>query len=118
MRVEQRAQVKVETFSFTRYGTLSGVVSFVSGDAIADEKRGLVFQARVGSDAPTMRIDNREVTMSPSMAVTAEKRRTVVGVFDFFLDPIRQRQSRAYENGEHCRTAQMRKMDPSPAIQG
>jgi hemolysin D len=43
----QAAEVKVETFNFTMYGTLHGKVTQVSGDAIPDEKRGLVYAARV-----------------------------------------------------------------------
>lgn len=90
VKVGQRTEVKVETFSFTRYGTLSGVVSFVSSDAIADEKRGLVYQARVKLDSTTMRIDERDVNMSPGMAVTAEIKTDRRRVIDFFLDPIRK----------------------------
>jgi hemolysin D len=90
VKVGQRAEVKVETFPFTRYGTLNGTVSFVSSDAVPDEKRGLIFQARVKLDTAKLRVDEREVTLTPGMAVSAEisigKRR----VIDFFLDPIRK----------------------------
>ena len=44
--VGQRVEVKVETFPFTKYGPLSGTVSFVSSDAVPDEKRGLIYQAQ------------------------------------------------------------------------
>lgn len=47
VRAGQAAEVKVETFNFTKYGTLHGTVMQVSGDAIQDEKRGLVYAARV-----------------------------------------------------------------------
>jgi len=90
VKVGQRAEVKVETFPFTRYGTVTGAVSFVSKDALPDEKRGLVFQARVKLDRTAMRVDEREVILTPGMAVTAE---IAVGrrrVIDFFLDPIRK----------------------------
>ncbi len=90
VKVGQRAEVKVETFPFTRYGTVAGTVSFVSNDAVNDEKRGPIFQARVKLDKATLRVDEREVTLTPGMAVSAEiftgKRRAI----DFFLDPIRK----------------------------
>jgi hemolysin D len=86
----QHVEVKVETFPFTRYGTLNGTVTFVSNDAVTDEKKGLIFQARVKLDKASMQIDEREVLLSPGMAVSAEiaigKRR----VIEFFLDPIRK----------------------------
>ena len=50
VKVGQKVEVKVETFPFTRYGTLTGTVSFVSNDAVNDEKKGSVFQARVKLD--------------------------------------------------------------------
>lgn len=90
VKVGQRAEVKVETFPFTRYGTLTGTVSFVSNDAVPDEKRGLLFQARVKLDQPALRVDERDVTLSPGMAVSAEIATGRRRVIDFFLDPIRK----------------------------
>ncbi len=89
VKVGQRAEIKVETFPFTRYGTVGGVVSYVSGDAVTDEKKGSVFQARVRLDRAAMRVEERDVTLTPGMAVGVEiatgKRRAI----DFLLDPIR-----------------------------
>lgn len=90
VKVGQRAEVKVETFPFTRYGTVSGTVSFVSKDAVADEKRGLIFQARVKLDKPSLMVDEREVTLTPGMAVSAEISTGQRRVIEFFLDPIRK----------------------------
>jgi hemolysin D len=90
VKVGQHAEVKVETFPFTRYGTLTGTVTFVSSDAVSDEKKGLIFQARLNLDRASMQIDEREVMLTPGMAVSAEiaigKRRLI----EFFLDPIRK----------------------------
>ena len=86
----QHVEVKVDTFPFTRYGTIPGVVSFVSSDAIQDDKRGLVFQARVRLDKPFIRVDERDVSLTPGMAVTAEIATARRRIIDFFLDPIRR----------------------------
>lgn len=90
VKVGQPAEVKVETFPFTRYGTLSGTVTFVSKDAVPDEKRGLIFQARVRLDQATLRVDERDVTLTPGMAVTAEIATGRRRVIEFFLDPIKK----------------------------
>jgi len=90
VKVGQQAQVKVETFSFTRYGTLAGTVSFVSKDAVPDEKRGLVFQARIKLDRPTLRVDEKDVALTPGMAVSVEITTGRRRVIEFFLDPIRK----------------------------
>src|SRR6185503_18450591 len=90
VKVGQRAEVKVETFPFTRYGTLGGTVSFVSNDAVNDEKRGPIFQARVKLDTAKIRVDERDVTLTPGMAVSAEISTGTRRVIEFFLDPIRK----------------------------
>lgn len=86
----QHVEVKVETFPFTRYGTLSGTVSVVSKDAVRDEKLGLIFQARVKLQKASMRVDERNVMLSPGMAVSAEISTGKRSVMEFFLDPIRR----------------------------
>jgi hemolysin D len=86
----QHVEVKVETFPFTRYGTLSGTVSFVSKDAVLDEKRGPVFQARVKLEKTTIRVDGRDVTLTPGMAVSTEISTGKRTVLEFFLDPIKR----------------------------
>jgi hemolysin D len=90
VKIGQRVEVKVETFPFTRYGTLPGTVSFVSSDAVPDEKRGLIFQARVKLERTTLRVDGRDVTLTPGMAVSTEIATGKRSVMEFFLDPIRR----------------------------
>ena len=90
VKAGQRVEVKVDTFPFTRYGTIPGTVTFVSTDAVQDEKRGLVFQARVKLDKPAIRVDERDVSLTPGMAVTAEIATARRRIIDFFLDPVRK----------------------------
>src|SRR4029077_3941918 len=89
----QQAEIKVDTFNFTRYGLLQGQVLSVSQDAIVrdrqqdrssdrnlgtqndtSEPKGqeLNYSARIFLDRSTMRIDGRTVNLSPGMAVTVE----------------------------------------------
>lgn len=49
MHPGQDAEVKVETFPFTKYGTLHGKITQVSSDAIQDEKLGLICSTRVNA---------------------------------------------------------------------
>ncbi|PHV11942.1 HlyD family type I secretion periplasmic adaptor subunit [Chitinimonas sp. BJB300] len=84
----QEAEVKVETFSFTKYGTLSGKVLTVSNDAVQDEKRGLIYPARVQLDKSSVRVENKQVNLSPGMAVTAEIKIGKRRVIEYFLSPL------------------------------
>lgn len=86
----QRVEIKVETFSFTKYGTLDGEVISVSSDAIQDEKLGLVFAVRIKLNNNSIRVDGNKVTLSPGMAVTTEIKTTQRRVIEYFLDPLKR----------------------------
>lgn len=86
----QEAVVKIETFPFTKYGTLSAKVTHVSNDAVNDEKRGLVFPARVNLARATIQVGNKTVNLSPGMAVTVEVKTAQRRVIEYFLSPLLQ----------------------------
>lgn len=86
----QEAEVKVEAFPFTRYGILHGKVVNVSLDAIADEKRGLLYQTRVLLDQTTIAVEGKQVPLVPGMAVTVEIKTGRRRVIDYFLSPVLQ----------------------------
>ena len=81
-------EVKLETFSFTKYGTVAGDVISVSSDAIQDEKLGLVFSLRVRLKENSIIVDGRDVNLTPGMAATVEIKTTQRRVIEYFLDPF------------------------------
>ena len=86
----QDAEVKVETFPFTKYGTLHGTITQVSSDAIQDEKLGLIYSTRVKLAKDTLRVENKTVRLSPGMAVTVEVKTGKRRVIEYFLSPLMQ----------------------------
>lgn len=84
----QQVEIKLETFQFTKYGLVDGRVTQVSGDAIQDEKLGLVYAARVAMARDTMVVDGREVTLSPGMAVTVEIKTGERRIIEYLLAPL------------------------------
>jgi hypothetical protein len=86
----QEAEVKVETFPFTKYGTLQGKITQVSSDAIQDEKLGLVYATRVKLANDTIRVENKSVRLTPGMAVTVEVKTGTRRVIEYFLSPLMQ----------------------------
>jgi len=86
----QDAEVKVETFPFTKYGTLHGKITQVSSDAIQDEKLGLIYSTRVKLFKDTIRVENKRVRLSPGMAVTVEVKTGTRRVIEYFLSPLMQ----------------------------
>ncbi|MFW8298236.1 HlyD family secretion protein, partial [Klebsiella pneumoniae] len=53
----QEAEVKIETFPYTKYGIVPGTVKSVSDDAINDEKRGLVYSMRIEMARSTIAVN-------------------------------------------------------------
>jgi len=88
VRAGQDVAVKIETFEYTKYGTLSGHVSHVSQDAIQDEKKGLIYSVKITLDRTTMNIDGVQSTVSPGMAVDVEIKTGDRRVIDYVLDPL------------------------------
>jgi len=90
VRPGQTAAVKVETFPYTKHGTVPAKVVQVSTDAIQDEKRGLVFAARLALGRSTIQVNDSAVNLSPGMAVTAEVQTDRRRVIEYFLSPLLQ----------------------------
>ncbi|WP_018506968.1 HlyD family type I secretion periplasmic adaptor subunit [Thiobacillus thioparus] len=86
----QDAEVKVETFPFTKYGTIHGTITQVSSDAIQDEKVGLIYSTRVKLNKDTIRVENKTVRLTPGMAVTVEVKTGTRRVIEYFLSPLMQ----------------------------
>ena len=81
-------QVKVDAFSFNKFGLLNGTVRSVSNDAIQDEKMGPVFMMRVALESDTLDKGAEPVTIKPGMSVIAEVKVDRRRVINFVLSPI------------------------------
>lgn len=86
----QRAEVKIESFQYTKYGTIHARVNSVSHDAINDDKRGLIYSTRVRLEKSTMQVDGAEVRLSPGMALAVEIKTGKRRVIEYFLSPLLQ----------------------------
>jgi len=105
----QDAEIKIDTFSFTRYGLLHGSVIDVSQDAIArdrpqdksgDKSQGteaassepkgqeLNYAARVSLDRTQMQVEDKLVNLTPGMAVTVEIKTGSRRIISYLLSPL------------------------------
>jgi hemolysin D len=105
----QEAEIKIDTFNFTRYGLLHGRVLSVSQDAVIRDRkqdrsdnRGLGTQndssepqgqelnytARISLDRAQMQIDDRLVNLSPGMATTVEIKTGSRTILSYLLSPL------------------------------
>ena len=108
--VGQQAEVKIDTFNFTRYGLLQGNVVSVSQDAIVrdqpnkkptDKKLGgalsdtsepegqeLLYSTRVSLDATQMQVEEKMVSLAPGMAVTVEFKTGKRRLIEYLMSPL------------------------------
>jgi len=105
----QEAEIKIDTFNFTRYGLLHGKVLTVSQDAVirdrqpdrsgnrtpgpasdSSEPKGqeLNYSARISLDRTEMQIDDKMVNLSPGMAVTVEIKTGSREILSYLLSPL------------------------------
>lgn len=87
VRVGQRVVIKVATYPFQRYGYLEGTVENISPDAIQDEKKGLVYKAKVKLSGANSSKKNW-LKLLPGMSVSAEITTGKRRIIEFFLDPL------------------------------
>lgn len=118
VEVGQPAIVKVEAFPFTRYGTIDATITKVSRDAV-DERtatgmtdsatatraqgtavgsisqlNNLVFPATLALANSTIKVDGKEIALTPGMAVSVEVKTGQRRAIDYILSPLRETTAR------------------------
>lgn len=88
IELEQATAIKVETFPFTRYGTLPGRVSAISRDAVENADHGLVYRVKVIPEDTYIRRGERSLKLVPGMAVTAEVMTGRRRLIEFLMSPL------------------------------
>ena len=84
----QDVAIKLETFPFTRYGTVKASVDKVTQDAVNDEKRGAIFPAMLKLNQTHIDVDGRQIKLAPGMNITAEIKTGKRRVIEYLLSPI------------------------------
>jgi hemolysin D len=112
VHVGQEAQVKIDTFNFTRYGLLRGKVTAISQDAIIHEKpqdkfgeahpigaenetselqgQELIYTARISLEQSQMDIDGQWINLFPGMAITAEIKTGSRHIIEYLMSPLQR----------------------------
>lgn len=110
VHLQQRAEVKIAAFPYTRYGAIEGTVIAIGrdaisgadaarsiagnetnpgpGDAAAGATQSLVFPIRVALDVPYIIADGKEESLTPGMHVSAEINTGSRRILDYLLSPM------------------------------
>lgn len=95
VQVGQAAEVKIEAFSFQKYGTLHGSVESISPDAMDDKDKGRRYRVVIELDKPQFQLRDRTAEITSGMTASAEIKIRQKRIIEFFLDPFRQYRSEA-----------------------
>ena len=97
VEVGQRAEIKVETYNFQKYGTFDATVKEISPDAARQSEKDpeLKYRILLSLDRSSVSLLKREGQLATGMSVTAEIKIRQKRIIEFFLDPFRKQTSEA-----------------------
>ncbi len=99
----QVAEIKLETFPYTRYGTVPAKVTTITADAVMQEAKaqpdkdgsgkpvvtgGAVFPATLTLAQNTINVDGKPIRLAPGMNITAEIKTGKRRVIEYLLSPV------------------------------
>jgi hemolysin D len=96
-------EVKITAFDYTKYGTVTGHVITVSRDAMEEKSesekvtkdnddRGLVYSVKVMLDKSALRVDGRDVPLSPGMSADVDVKTGTRRIIEYVLSPLLRHQ--------------------------
>ncbi|MEH6593280.1 MAG: HlyD family type I secretion periplasmic adaptor subunit [Halioglobus sp.] len=88
VREGQKAELKINTFNFTKYGLINAAVVNISNDAVEDKQLGWVYKMNLELQDDTIEIDGVLVKLSPGMLITTEIKTGKRRLIEFFLSPL------------------------------
>lgn len=84
----QDVSIKVDSFPYTRYGTIDGKLVHLSRDAVENEQLGLIYIARISMSRDTVRVEDKDVRLSAGMSVSAEIKTGRRRLMEIILTPF------------------------------
>ena len=72
LKLGQEVAVKIDTFSFQKYGLLHGNIIEISKDAIEDEKLGLIYEIKIKPKSLDIKVEGETKRLEIGMSVIAE----------------------------------------------
>ena len=106
LRDGQQAQVKIDAYEYTKYGTVPAIVSHVSRDAIdfssngsgsisnkdpqsnKEGSKGLLYAVKVSIDKPSIVVDGKEMPLTPGMTANVEIKTGERRIIEYILSPL------------------------------
>lgn len=85
---DMAAAIKIDTFSFQKYGLIKAKVISVGNDAIEDKKLGLVYEIKLKPLNLDLNVEGNKKQLEPGMSITAEIKVGKRRIIEFFIYPL------------------------------
>lgn len=88
VKKDMNVSVKIDTFSFQKYGLIEGTVKHVADDAIEDEKMGAIYDVLIEPHDYFLEYGHEKFAINSGMSITAEMKVGKRRVINFFIYPL------------------------------
>ena len=83
-----RVAIKIDTFSFQRFGLIDGVVKKIGANAIEDKKLGFVYEVFIEPKKVSLMVEGEERYLIPGMSAIAELKVGQRRIIELFVYPL------------------------------
>lgn len=95
--INDEVKIKINSYSYQRYGVLAGKILNISADAIVDNERGVFYQVRVAVDNSTTNV-GKVLKLSSGMGAIIEIKAGDKRIIEFFTEPLLQKAEDGFKN--------------------
>lgn len=88
VKEDMDVKIKIDTFSFQKYGLLKGKVINVSKSSIMDEKLGPIYEVFIQPLETKLMVEGKEESISSGMSLAAEIKTGKRRIIEFFIYPL------------------------------
>ena len=88
VKKDMNVSVKIDTFSFQKYGMIKGKVIHVADDSIEDEKMGPIYEVLIQPQGYFLEYGREKFAINSGMSITAEVKVGKRRVINFFIYPL------------------------------
>ena len=88
VNIGQKVKVKLDSFKFTKYGYIEGVITNIEKASILDENLGEIYPITVELKKDEMKIDNRIIKIIPGMTCTVDIKIGKRKLIDYIISPM------------------------------
>jgi len=82
------SKIKIDTFSFQKYGFFEGKIINVGNFSVEDEKLGPIYEVKIQPNGEKLTVEGEQRYLEAGMSVTAEIKVGKRRVIEFFIYPI------------------------------